>query len=326
MKKSIGLILLLSLLVNVVLLTKYNVVQKVVSRIIKLNKINVLTISDLKKGNQMSVYFLNKLNVEKKKSLKDVNSNTSTPLSDNLFISPGFYSIKNNIYDFNKEGLYRIMSPGNGVFIHKIVFTEDLDALLSSLSWLTNHGNVDDKLTNKLLIKKLHNDKIYVTCGIISQLAVKILKEKGFKARFVMGMAKPSNWNSYDNDHSLIEVFNERYEKWVLYDLDNNFYFVNEKGLPLSLIEAISNISNGNYKLIPLSNDIKVYDMKKFNLFSEVIVNNIDTWYKRCMLIPLIKRSNKIYFYNKEFKKDLLSYSSQFYFKDKDDFMDLFYR
>jgi len=326
MKKSIGLILLLSLLVNVVLLTKYNVVQKVVSRIIKLNKINVLTISDLKKGNQMSVYFLNKLNVEKKKSPKDVNSNTSTPLSDNLFISPGFYSIKKNIYDFNKEGLYRIMSPGNGVFIHKIVFTEDLDALLSSLSWLTSHGNVDNKLTNKLLIKKLHNDKIYVTCGVITQLAVKILKEKGFKARFVMSMAKPSNWNSYNNGHSLIEVFNERYEKWVLYDLDNNFYFVNEKGLPLSLIEAISNISNGNYKLIPLSNDIKVYDMKKFNLFSEVIVNNIDTWYKRCMLIQLIKHSNKIYFYNKEFKKDLLSYSSQFYFKDKDDFMDLFYR
>ena len=329
-KKSIVSILVFSLLGNIMFVYKYNIVQKVFSKVINIKsseKIKMLTIDDLKKGDQELVYFLNGLKVEQKLPDLAVTSNDITKLSDNLFIShQGFYSIESNIYDFNKQGLYRIMSPGSAVYLHKIVFTGDLHALLSSLSWLTSHGNTDDKLSNELLIKRMHNNKIYVTCGKISQLAVKILEEKGFQVRFVMGMASPSDWNTYDNGHSLIEVFNKRYEKWALYDLDNNVYFANKNGVPLSLIEASAHIPNGNYKLIPISNDLKVYNFNKFGLYSEVIVNNIESWYKKVMFIPLIKHSNKIYFFNEEFKGDLLSYSSQFEHKDKSDFLDMFYR
>ena len=60
----------------------------------------MLTIDDLKKGDQELVYFLNGLKVEQKLPDLAVTSNDITKLSDNLFISPGFYSIESNIYDF----------------------------------------------------------------------------------------------------------------------------------------------------------------------------------------------------------------------------------
>ena len=44
------------------------------------------------------------------------------------------------------------------------------------------------------------------------------------RARFVLTLTLDP-WNSYDNGHSMIEVYREDLKKWVLYDVDENAYF-----------------------------------------------------------------------------------------------------
>ena len=44
------------------------------------------------------------------------------------------------------------------------------------------------------------------------------------------------DWNSYNNGHTMIEIYRHDFNKWVLYDLDNNAYF-SANQIPLSLLE-----------------------------------------------------------------------------------------
>ncbi len=72
-------------------------------------------------------------------------------------------------------------------------------------------------------------------CGYISKFAHELLDELGIKSRIVYRHTL-HNLTGYDDGHVMIEVFRDDLKKWVLYDIDNNCYFIKNK-TPLSFVE-----------------------------------------------------------------------------------------
>lgn len=261
-------------------------------------------------------------------------STHSADLPESLVIPSGKYSFYNKTYDLKKEGLYRFVFPGKENQ-QRIVYQKNIDALLSGICWIYSHGNSDDeKNYNQLTNKALHS-KLFATCGPISEWANKFLKELNIKSRIVSSLTL-DEWNSYDNGHVLVEVYRNDFDKWVVYDLDNNSYFTYHN-TPLSLIEFAERVITNDYTieyLFPNSDIDKFnyYDNKtKYNyaFVMEARFANEDTrrkWYKRVIQVPLIGDDKYNYFFNDTNISRAQSYSSYYKFMNKEEFLEKFYK
>ena len=262
-----------------------------------------------------------------------LNHENSASLPNSLIISTGKFKFYGNSYELKKEGLYRFVYPGKENQ-QRIVFEKNLDALLSSIAWIYAHGNSDDaKSYSEINAKALHS-KIFATCGSICQWAHGLLESKGIKSRIVSALTLDT-WNSYDNGHILIEVYRNDYNKWVVYDLDNNAYFSNN-GIPLSLIEFAEYSKNGNYEInYIVSNanlDVVNFLDHKTNydytfLLEARFANEYSRkqWYKRVMQVPLIGDGKYNYFYDESNISRVESYSSYYKYMSKKQFLEKFY-
>lgn len=340
MKTSHGKLLLLSFIgvfaisigFNILVIEKYGILSKLKTRVIGFfnSPEQLLSVPYSEEDNKPIVFFL----------VNDtVNRVSKSPMGDGkiiptqLVIQPGRYDFLGNTYSLDKEGLYRFLLPGK-VNAQRIVYKDDLDALLSAVSWIASHGNSDDQKTNTDLSNKALHSKLFITCGNISQWAQYILNDINVKSRLVVGM-NIDDWNNYDNGHTLIEVWRERYHKWVLYDLDNNSYFIPSEGdVPLSLLEFSRSIISNNYRIVHLSSDTRL-DVSNFNtsdgysygFFSEEVNVNIRHWYRRVMQVPLIfdQSEGKYLFMDKNNKQRIESYSSSYKYINEGDFNSRFY-
>ena len=129
------------------------------------------------------------------------------------------------VYPLVQEGLYRFMILARSV--RNLIVTRDnhLLPILRGLSALHIHGYRDqDKTQDELKALLPTCSFIGVTCGTIASLAASLLKDLGFKARMVSGLAL-EDWNTYDNGHVLFEVLCPHAEKWILADVDMGFLF-----------------------------------------------------------------------------------------------------
>lgn len=254
-------------------------------------------------------------------------------LPNQLLIQPGVYDFSDKSYTLNKEGLYRFLLPGREN-AQRIVYEKDLDLLLSAISWIVSHGNLDNKKSNAELTHKALCSKLLITCGKISGWTHYLLNNLNIRSRLVAGMTL-DHWNSYNNGHSLIEVWRNKWNKWVLYDLDNNSYFIPGNGdVPLSLVEFSQAVINNDYRIIHLSSDTRL-DVSNFNtadgysytFFSEAMNGNIRKWYRRVMQVPLIfdQSDGKYLFMDVKNRNRVESYSSVYKYIDKTDFMSRFY-
>ena len=255
-------------------------------------------------------------------------------LPSQLIISKGKYVFSNKIYDLDKEGLYRFIHPGV-INEQRIVFENNFDSLLSSIAWIHSHGNKDDKKNYTDVLKKARNSKIFATCGSVSEWTVRFLKERGFRVR-VVAVLTLDDWNSYDNGHILIEVFKEELKKWVVYDIDNDVYFTKD-GNPLSLIEFTKQVRDDKYDInfIAKKNDIDTsnfFDKENnydYSFLIEARFLDQDTrrkWYKRVFQVPMIVDDKYSYFFDKENKTKIMTYSSFYRFLDENEFLSRFYQ
>ncbi len=256
-------------------------------------------------------------------------------LPNSLIISPGKYNYFNQTYDLSKEGLYRFVHP----LIEnqqRIVYEGGVDALISSVAWIYTHGNSDaGKSFDELNEKALHS-KIFGVCVTISNWIQHILSDNNIKSRMVQTLTLDA-WNTYDNGHTLIEIYRDDYNKWVLYDLDNNAYFIGNAGQPLSLYEFVNHVKKDDYNIIFIADDTKL-DVSNFKsdsgyeyaFFSESISSNIDTlrnWYKRVIQVPLILDGNKVFYtVDSEEKKEQVEKFARYYdYLEEDEFIKKFY-
>jgi hypothetical protein len=250
-----------------------------------------------------------------------------------LIIRPGIYVFYDNVYDLRREGLYRFIYPGQKNH-QRIVYAQNVTALLSAIAWIHSHGNSDDKKQLAEINRKALHAKLFMTCGKIASWARKVLESDAVKARIVTTLTLDS-WNAYDNGHTMIEVYFENYRKWIVYDLDNNAYFTHD-GSPLSLIELVKYIATGGYEVKYLASDIKLdvsnfidhstaYDyafLSEFNLANEKLLRH---WYRRVMQVPLIEDGDYYYFFDGANRTRIANYSRKYIYVDEWEFMRKFY-
>ena len=133
----------------------------------------------------------------------------------------------------------------------------------------------------------------------------------------------------------MIEVYRHDFNKWVLYDLDNNAYF-SANQIPLSLLEFHESIDKGNYNIHFLADDTK-NDISNFKgndgydyaFLAESINSNENTlrdWYHRVVQVVIISDSeNNYYFYDQKHREQIENYSNQYKFLEYEEFIQKFY-
>jgi hypothetical protein len=219
-------------------------------------------------------------------------------LPSSLVIEPGRYAFYGKAYDLRKQGLYRFICPFKENQ-QRIVYQPnggEVEALLSGLAWCVSHGNSDNSKSQEALTQKATTAKLFITCGNISQWALQILQSYKTRARPADTLTL-DEWNSYDNGHSMIEVYREDLKKWVLYDLDANVCFLYKK-TPLSLVEMIERAASGDYEIKLLASDTRL-DVSSFKSpkngydwsFSAEFTRTDEgarQWYKRVLQVPVI--------------------------------------
>lgn len=266
------------------------------------------------------------------KFLNKTNKMNGIEIPERLIIKPGKYNIYGDTYILTDEGLYRFIYPKKEVQ-QRIVYDNDLDALLSGLSWIHSHGTYDNCVSPEALTSKATNSKLSMTCMYISKWAHYILNNHGIKSRFIGAMTL-DNWTEGSVGHNLIEIYREDYKKWVLYDLDNNVYFLHNK-TPLSMVEFSDYYKSEDYELKYISGDVNcdILNHKSISpdngfIFSCDIANNEKTLkkiYKRLMQVTFINDGNYSYYFNDANCSRVESYENNAEYITKDEFIEKFY-
>lgn len=250
-----------------------------------------------------------------------------------LVIKPGSYNYLNQTYNLEHEGLYRFNYPGL-TNEQRIVYTENLDVLLSSIAWIYSHGTADNSLSNEMINSKALNYKIFATCSKISKWVEDLLQKEGYKTR-VISTITLDVWGKFGDRHTMIEVFHPNYQKWVLYDLDNNTYF-EKNNIPLSAVEFANLVPTNDYSIKYLANDSKI-DISNFSnhipgydyaFWAESVYANEETlrhWYQRVIQVVSIHEENKLFFFDERDIVRIQSYSQKYKHINEEEFMNKFY-
>jgi hypothetical protein len=205
------------------------------------------------------------------------------PLPNTLIISPGVYSFQGNVYRLKEAGLYRFYLVGKE-YQQRIIFDGNIKALLSALSWISAHGDIDNALTQDQLETKALMYKLIVSCGVISYFANEVLTKNGVRSR-VVSTVTLDDWNNYDNGHSMIEVFFPDTQAWVLYDLDNGYFFTDANDKPLNLLDFFYAAQTGRFKMIPITNQ-RAFDIRTtIAFFTEEYMGSLKDWYKHAIQV-----------------------------------------
>jgi len=288
--------------------------------------------SQFKRGNRPYAYYLKYIETTVFDEVID-SDKAILDLPDSLIITPGIYRVNNQIYDLQNEGLYRFIYPEVSNK-QRIVYEKDNNVLLSSISWIVSHGNADDTLSFESLENKAKDSKLSITCGTMISWAQSLLGRLNIPSRIVLGLTL-KEWNTYDNGHTLLEVYDNELHKWVVYDLDNNQYFL-YNSVPLSFYEYWEHLKD-DYQIIKLANDFKV-DVGGFknkynnfdysllveqNLTSEV---NLRRWYVETIQVPMIQIDGIFYHFDRTNKNRVDSYNPTFKYIDLEMFMNKFYK
>lgn len=102
---------------------------------------------------------------------------------------------------------------------------------------LTHESNYDNHVEMSalaLLEYSLNNKRQGINCRCKAQILNEMLLAVGIYARKVWIMPN----SGYDNDcHVVNEVWDTKLNKWIMLDITNNEYWVDENGVPLSVLE-----------------------------------------------------------------------------------------
>lgn len=233
--------------------------------------------------------------------------------------------------------MYRFWSAA-GLCEQRIVLDEfiyDIEELMSSICWIVCHGNSDDNKEHDLKVKKSLGDKLFLTCGASSLWIKRLLEEKHVKARVVTSLTE-DEWNTYDNGHTLLEVFDSHLQRWIVVDVDMHCYFKKD-GKILNFVEFWKAVRENRFEIISLSLSDKldgsnfktkqehsyVFAMERF-CCSEITLRE---WYQRVIQVPMIyddKKKKYLFSFCKN-KKKIESYCLDYQYSCPDEWFQLFY-
>lgn len=187
------------------------------------------------------------------------------------------------------------------------------------------HGFKDNSMSYESINNVMKIPKLEMSCGEISNFTVKYLQQKGIEARFIMTLTL-DEWNSYNNGHSMVEVWDGN--QWVLWDIDLKNVFM--KGGRLLNAKQLTEFND--YEIVSFSPADKfspqsIVIMKQYglDLLSE---KGLREFYRRCAQVVMIRKDNQFYFTcDPENVKRVKSYptSTPFHYLPEKDFTEIFY-
>lgn len=180
-----------------------------------------------------------------------------------LTISQGVYTIGSDSYDCrNFQGLLRVMLA-SGQAVNRIVYKDDLYALLSGFAWLHVHGYSDEPVAGEnwdtSWITRMgtlaKSQSLRLRCGHISRFVSWFLQYLGFQVRTVrwLTMVDPAGqpWQGIDEGHISIEVFYNG--AWRNFDPDLHIFFTDCAGNHLNAKGVPAAVASGDFKMESLS-------------------------------------------------------------------------
>lgn len=187
----------------------------------------------------------------------------------------------------------------------------DVEGIVSYIAKMHEHGYGDNSKSFEESLKISKQRKLQMTCTAICNFTINLCNRLGIKTRLIL-LLTLDEWNSYNNGHSLVEIFNDG--KWKLWDIDLKNYFT-LKGADLNAYQFCQAVSQGSYEIIRFSDEIR-------NLEGQ----DLTKIYQRVAQIPLIKEGANFYFTsNEDVKQRIKSYNPSFVYMEKSAFLKRFY-
>ena len=200
-----------------------------------------------------------------------ININKVTPDIENLFVQGS----DNQLFHFF-DG-----TNSSKIFTYKEDIAENPLPLLALISSEVVHGNADDGRSFSNNIKSLSRRNLRLTCGSISAFARDILTHFDVKSRIVSTLTLEA-WNTYDNGHTLIEVFIPDLDRWILVDLDlKKLFWIDSTNTLASAIDFYF-YPFEEIKIIDLVNSTVIdYSREEYNVTNEYLFYLTNDWYKK---------------------------------------------
>lgn len=215
----------------------------------------------------------------------------------NLVMAPGIYDYNGIHYDLTQEGLYGIINIGvDGG--RRIIYQNDVYALMSGLCWLSVYGRMDEGLTTTQQTAKAKGTKLSMRCGATVIWVKSVLDSLSIQNRIV-NLVTGETPTNYDDGHVVIEV--KVAGVWKLWDVSNNFYPYEVAHLNLN--EYILNMSADKVFVADEERDIAGADNYQLNtnLIYDMhlrLPGQLDSWVDRIYGMPGIVHTDGLtYFY-----------------------------
>ena len=167
-------------------------------------------------------------------------------------------------YDFDNEEYPKLLekysikkTAGNGTEFEKA--SALMNEYADRLYHCSDYDNHIDMNALSLLKYSLDNKSQGINCRAKAQILNEMCLALGIYSRKVWIMPN----SIYDSEcHVVNEIWDSSLNKWIMLDITNNFYWVDENKVPLSILEIRDNIANNKF-CTPVSPDDKLNFLKK---------------------------------------------------------------
>lgn len=148
------------------------------------------------------------------------------------------------------------------------------------LTHKSDYDNHIDMQALTLLVYSLNNPRHGINCRAKAQILNEMCLSLGIYSRKVW----INPYSRYDNDcHVVNEVWDSGLKKWVMLDITNDQYWVDENGTPLSILEIRDRGANQEF-CTPVCpgeslDNLEKLKKKHFNEFLYIMKNMVYTYY-----------------------------------------------
>jgi hypothetical protein len=192
----------------------------------------------------------------------------------------------------NQEGMYVIISihppkeiPG---LINVIRYSGDIWRLAAHLSRLHIHGFGTNQESIEKKTEQARRGRLTMTCGDTCKFVAHHLERFGVKSRENISVSIGS-YNSYDDGHNTLEIFDPIEKRWIFYDADLGC-FLRFEGRRLNLGEAILVYRNDlRPEIERVANVPMLMSENRLSRLFEPVFNEpgqLHRWYARVMRGP----------------------------------------